>query len=439
MSRRLNLLVVHHSRDVWPLHASIQAHLQSWRRHAKGRVRYLNVGFRYRRETLAAFAPDVVIFHTTALTLRWYPSGLNPLEDAAAAVADTPALKVAMPQDEYLLGAPLTAFFERARLDLLLTTLAPRAWSLVYPGLDRARCEVRRVLTGYLDARDVRRAVRASRPLARRRWWVRYRAKRARPWLGDRGRLKVTVGEAAEAAARARGKAVDVSLEPEAVVSGPAWFAFLGDARATVGVEGGASLHDPDGRIHAAVEAYLAARPRADYAEVRAAAVPAGAEGAPLHALSPRHLEAAATRTCQLLIEGDYNGVLAPWRHYIPLRPDLADLESALDVLEDDARVRAMTERAFEEVVASGAYSWARFVRTLETEWLARIDPANRGWRAGRAGAELAFADAAQRLIVPLELAYARAPRWIKAPARRLLAPLRPALRRPEAWTAPRT
>ena len=52
-----------------------------------------------------------------------------------------------------------------------------------------------------------------------------------------------------------------------------------------------------------------------------------------LFAISPRHLEACATRTCQVLVEGEYSGVLRPGEHYIPVRKDLSNLD---DVLEHD-------------------------------------------------------------------------------------------------------
>ena len=46
--------------------------------------------------------------------------------------------------------------------------------------------------------------------------------------------------------------------------------------------------------------------------------------------ISSRHFEAAATGTCQLLIEGRYNDVLKAGEHFIPLRTDLGDAPEAL-------------------------------------------------------------------------------------------------------------
>ena len=46
--------------------------------------------------------------------------------------------------------------------------------------------------------------------------------------------------------------------------------------------------------------------------------MPSGWNARPMVALSPRHLEAALTGTAQLLVEGQYDDVLEPGRHFLP-------------------------------------------------------------------------------------------------------------------------
>ena len=67
------------------------------------------------------------------------------------------------------------------------------------------------------------------------------------------------------------------------------------------------------------------------------------------------------TGTCQILLEGNYNGVLTPWRHYVPLKSDYSNLDEVLGVVGDVARMQAIADRAYEEVVASQAWSYRRF------------------------------------------------------------------------------
>jgi hypothetical protein len=67
-----------------------------------------------------------------------------------------------------------------------------------------------------------------------------------------------------------------------------------------------------------------------------------------------------------VLVEGDYNGVLEPNTHYIPLRADLSNLDEVLDLVESDAQRRRIVASAYHDVVASGAYTYERLVREVE-------------------------------------------------------------------------
>ena len=88
--------------------------------------------------------------------------------------------------------------------------------------------------------------------------------------------------------------------------------------------------------------------------------------------LSPRHLEAAATRSLQILYEGEYSGILHSGRHFLPLRRDLANFPEVVDFLRDDRRVSEMVERAYEEIVLDRRTTLHQFCRAVR-----------RGGRAG--------------------------------------------------------
>ena len=77
-----------------------------------------------------------------------------------------------------------------------------------------------------------------------------------------------------------------------------------------------------------------------------------------LFAISPRHFECAMTKTCQVLVEGDYQGVLEPGRHYIELKRDYSNLDEVIEKIQDRELCEQIAERAYEEVVASGKYTY---------------------------------------------------------------------------------
>jgi hypothetical protein len=82
-----------------------------------------------------------------------------------------------------------------------------------------------------------------------------------------------------------------------------------------------------------------------------------------LVSISPRHLEACATGTAQVLVAGSYNGILEPEVHYVPVRPDLADVPDVIERLRDEALRDRIAARAHADIVASGRFEYAAFVR----------------------------------------------------------------------------
>jgi hypothetical protein len=85
-----------------------------------------------------------------------------------------------------------------------------------------------------------------------------------------------------------------------------------------------------------------------------------------IRAISPRHLEACATRTAQILIEGEYIPDLRPDEHYLELRSDFRNVEDVLDRVASGEGRAEMAERARADVVDSGRYTYESFVRRIE-------------------------------------------------------------------------
>ena len=133
-------------------------------------------------------------------------------------------------------------------------------------------------------------------------------------------------------------------------------------------------------------ERVLAERPDATFEELERECFPGRDGEFGLVALSPRHLEAVADRTCQVLIEGDYDGVLQPDRHYIPLRRDFSNLDEVLETMRRDEERERIVETAYREIVASGAWSYPRFVQRLEDTALG-VAPPTAASRAARLAA----------------------------------------------------
>ena len=123
--------------------------------------------------------------------------------------------------------------------------------------------------------------------------------------------------------------------------------------------------------MRACAHSYSRDHPEASFEEVEASCFPGRDGGIRYFAISPRHLEACATRTAQILVEGSYNGVLKPGEHYVELKCDFSNLEAVLDLVERDSERARIVENAYRDVVASGAYTYERLVEEVESVALA--------------------------------------------------------------------
>jgi hypothetical protein len=378
------IVVVHAALERQP-RESVADHLYALRRYSERPVIYLNLAVQRPPRWLRQVPLDLVVFHTTFLSKRGTPSYWERLVDRARPLKALDAVSVALPQDEYLPPARLCDFIEEFAIDHVFSVAPESQWPVIYRTVDRGRTRISHALTGYLDPGTVAR-IEGAAAGAERTIDVGYRAKNLPAWLGRHARLKTQIGEAFARAAPQHGLTTDISMRPEDVITGSEWVRFLASCRYTVGVEGGASVLDQDGSLRACCERTLAERPDATFEELEAECFPGRDGEFGLVALSPRHLEAVATRTCQVLIDGEYDGVLKPDRHFIPLRRDFSNLDDVLETMRRDEERERIVETAYREIVASGEWSYPRFVERLE-ETTVGGPPRGRPTRAVRAAA----------------------------------------------------
>ena len=363
------ILVLYYMGWVYPLRDSVETQIYCWRRYSNYRFIYVNVAFGMPWNLLRRVRIAGVIYHTFFLGTRWTPEIFEHKTGLCAPLASLAVPKVAIPQDEFIHTDMLAGFLAKQRITHLLTCAGEPDWRKIYGRhLDFSRVAVKTVLTGYIDDATRQRVDRLRHAGKDRAVDIGYRAWKVAYWLGEHGQRKIRIGEVFGEAAGRRGLNVDISVNARDTLLGDDWFKFLLACRATVGVEGGASVLDRDGSVRKTVEAYLKDHPAAGFRETRDACFPDRDGELGLACLSPRHLEACLTETCQILIEGTYNGILRPWEHYIPVRRDYSDVERALDALSDRELVSRLVRTAYRDIVESGKWSYRSFVRESEEE-----------------------------------------------------------------------
>jgi hypothetical protein len=355
---------------------------------------------------------DVVVVHyTIPITIERY---LSPV--LAEKLARFRGLKVQFIQDEYRWVDAVTARMRDLGIDVLFTCVPERELSKVY-GARVPDVRLVPTLPGFVPDEL---ADRRTPPLDERPVDVGYRGRTVPMWLGRLGHEKQAIGH--EFAARAARFCLrcDISSSEDERIYGEEWNRFLQSCRATLGTESGASIADFDGAVEARVRGYLVRHPEADFEEVERAVLAPYEGNVVINTVSSRIFEAAALRTAMILFPGEYSGAVEPWTHYIPLEKDFSNMELVAASLRDLRLLQQLTDRAYDDLVASGRYSLRRFVREFDEvvarESGARSPAAKPAYRRARLRRRLsmkwALAPArrsAGRAVQPLAIAVLRA------------------------------
>jgi hypothetical protein len=164
--------------------------------------------------------------------------------------------------------------------------------------------------------------------------------------LGHRERRELA--ERFLAAAAQNGLRVDISLDPADRLDEPGWAGFLNRCKGQLGSEAGGDYFELTDETRNAVNAYRAEHPDAPFEEIWARFFRDYRDPVPGRVLSGRNVEAAGTKTVQLLLDGVYGGYLEPDVHYIPLRKDFSNLDEAIAKFRDPGVSARVRENAFE-------------------------------------------------------------------------------------------
>ena len=358
---KLNVLVVYFCNSA-PLRSTLRDHLYSFRNYSGHNIIYLNLAVRGIPWYLKTVPIHLVIFHTLFLGRRGVEAGFGRLIKKAEFLKNSNSIKVVIPQDEFIHSEQLCQFINDFNVCHVFSSAPATEWPKIYSSIDRNRINITQVLTGYLDEKTVTRINQLEIGSSERDIDIGYRTQRLGPSTGRHGQIKNDLADVAAERSDRYGLISDISTRNKDILVQDDWFGFLLHCKYTIGVEGGTSILDPIGAIKEKVEEYLALHPSASFEQVEDACFP-GIDGSlSLFAISPRHLEACATKTCQILVEGRYNGILSSGEHYIELKRDFSNVDEVFETVKRDDLRAGITERAYKHVVESGKFTYQNFV-----------------------------------------------------------------------------
>jgi hypothetical protein len=332
-------------------------HLLSFREHLpQADVQYLHFQ-QPLPQYLGEITPDLLIVNYDYLNYRFSP--LWPfIKRRHKDIADRAGKVVAIAQDDFWANKLLDDWCMDWDVDRILTPI-DNDREVLYPRSIKSK-EFKTGLTGYVKSGPVPN----TKPLAERSIDLGQRVRDMPPHLGRLAQAKARQAVVMADAARAAGFNVDVSTNVEDSFIGTAWFDFLASCRFTVGMKGGASLHDPRGLIHTKVQSYRVRHPEATFDEIEEHCFKGKDMKHEFTAISPRLFESAMAGTCQILQREDYLGVLEPWRDYIPLEPDYSNMDEVLNAIKDLARCQEIVGQARIALVDSQMFDYSQLVGT---------------------------------------------------------------------------
>ena len=259
-----------------------------------------------------------------------------------------PAPKAFFIGNEYKLMPEKMTFCERIGVSLLVSQSLSREVHDLYRR--RLGCLVTGIPNTGLDPAVFFPGIDpAARPID-----LGYRAADAPLYLGHRERAEIAEFFTANAARY--GLRVDISLHHRDRLDERGWAEFLNRCKGQLGSEAGGDYFDLEDRTRDAVNQYCNAHPGATFEDVKSRFFPPTHPTIPLRILSGRHVEAAGTKTAQVLIAGHYDGLFIADEHYIPLERNFSNADEAMRKFADISFRNAVADRAYEFTRAELTY-----------------------------------------------------------------------------------
>ena len=306
---------------------------------------------------------DVVLVHYTLSVgpLKNHYLGKNFVKK----LKEYSGVKAVFIQDEY---RDIKVFQDNIRdigFDIVFSCVPKKFVNKVYPKSKLPNLKVVSVLTGYVPERLLKQV---AIPLEEREIDVGYRTRQMPFWLGELAYEKVFIGSEFSRRSKLKGLRVDISSREEDRLYGSDWDNFLGNCKAVLGTESGASVGDFDGSIESRGRRYLQQNPHANFSEFSNKILKEVEGNLPLNQISPRCFEAMALRTPMILFEGNYSGIISANRHYISLKKDFSNFDEVCDKLRDLDFLEELALNAYREVATSPRNQYSALLTTVANE-----------------------------------------------------------------------
>jgi hypothetical protein len=283
--------------------------------------------------------------------------------------------KILAVQDEYDRTNVLKTAIRKMGFDVVLTCVPMDQLEHVYPRAELPGVEFLHVLTGYVPE-DLQSIAAYAMPLRQRTKLIGYRGRDIGGRYGKLALDKLEIGERVKEYCDQRGLITDIDSSEESRIYGHEWFRFIGSCRSTLATESGSNVFDFDGSIERHFNRMTQDLGRRPSYDEFLPLVRSKDNLMQMGQVSPKIFEAAALRTPMILLSGRYSDIIRPGEHFIALEKDYSNLPNVIEKLQDFDALEAMTQRTYDHLVGSGAFSYASFVKMIDNLIDRKLDEA---------------------------------------------------------------
>ncbi len=338
-------------------------HLDAFRRYSKFSWSYIDIVlFNANIEAIEVY--DAVVIHYSVRI----PFG-QICELALEKLRKFGGLRILFIQDEYDNTNAVKKVINKLPFHLVFTVVPDNSIEKIYPSSEFCQTKFVSNHTGYVPDGLINQ-VGCFLPPSQRSINIAYRGRPLPTRYGRLGKEKVVIGQYVKNYCQAHGISCDIEWEESSRIYGEDWYRFIGSSRAMLGSESGSNVFDWDGDLQSKIDRYSKESPNAKEEDIYNDVIKEREIDGLMNQISPRVFEMAAAKTIMVLLEGAYSGVLKPGIHYLSLKKDFSNLDQIMVELKDGAKMDAMAERVYQDIILSERYSYRSFVGMVDSEIL---------------------------------------------------------------------
>lgn len=347
----------------YPQATTVMEHIESFEKYSEFNVQPVNVHKKNYFQSIKANDYKAIVMHYTMFAMDFYYLDYN-LSDY---LRKAEARKICFFQDEYFNCQKRFAFLNDYEVDAVYTLVDPSGFRATYQKYTSVPF-LQYTIPGFISDRLLEISETVVAENLSRDVDISYRGRQIDFAWGVAGQEKHLIADEFKQHAEGLDLVMDIETHESKRIYGDEWYWFIAGSKAVLGVEAGVSIFDVDDVVRTGIEKLRRDNPDVSNEVLFKTVMSHREDNIFYRTISPRHFEAAALGTCQILYKGLYSGIMDPWVHYIPLEKNFSNFKEVMDAFKDDSVREEIAVNARKDLVDSGRYHYREFIRQFDMD-----------------------------------------------------------------------